>query len=440
MRAEIDNTPPGSWFGLALGLLVISMMTVSPLALIELGFAYDEAGGNALEKIHPATMLAAVLLLAAGAHAGNPIPWLLANATESRSLLPYLAVIVLLIVFSMRVVHLPFTHFFDTFVLPVMIYLLFKDMREERGRNLARLVHLLMMVNAGIGVFEFASGLRLTPIVAGGIVIEDDWRSTALLGHPLANASLTGCYLLLLSLGGGRDLPASLRLVAFLLNAAGMVVFGGRAATVLLIVLLVLLALTRLADILRGGRFSPVSVLKGLILVPVSALIMVVAAEAGFFDRFISRFFDDKGSAETRAEMFELFNHIPFSELLLAPDARQIETLQFHYGLDFGIESFWISFVLSYGLVASLVFFAALLAFSIDVIRRIGAGSPWAFVFFYGVASTSVSLSAKSPLLGIFTLMLLVLLRLPRRATAPAVARVPSRRRRPALRHATRSA
>ncbi len=438
MRTATDNTPPGALFGLALGLLVVLLMTISPLALIELGFAYDEAGGNALEKFHPATLLAAMLVLIAAAHAGNPIPWFLANATESRSLLPYLGVIVLLIVFSVRVVHLPFTPFFDTFVLPVMIYLLFKDMSDGRGHKLALLIHVLMMVNACIGIFEFASGLRLTPMVAGGILIEDDWRSTALLGHPLANASLTGCYLLLLSLGGGRDLPASLRMLAFLVNAAGMIVFGGRAATVLLIVLLAVLAMTRLADILRGRQFSPASVLKGLILVPVSGLIMVAAAEAGFFDRFISRFFDDKGSAETRTEMFELFNHIPFGELLLAPDARQIETLQFHYGLDFGIESFWISFVLSYGLVASLVFFAALLAFSIDVMRRVGAGSPWAFVFFYGVASTSVSLSAKSPLLGVFTLMLLVLLRLPRQAVSSAS--VASRRRRPALRQATRAA
>ena len=181
----------------------------------------------------------------------------------------------------------------------------------------------------------------------------------------------------------------------------------------LLLVLLGLLAAVRLASILRGQSFSPSSVLKALILVPASALVGVVLAEAGFFDKFISRFFDDKGSAETRAEMFELFRHIPFNELLLAPDASQLDTLRAHYGLDFGIESFWVSFALSYGLVASVVFFAALLAFSIDVVRRVRPGSLWVFAFFYGVASTSVSLSAKSPLLGVFTLLVLVLLRRP---------------------------
>ncbi len=419
-RNALETTPASAGFTLALGVLVALLMTISPLALVELGFAYDEAGGNALEKIHPATMLAALLVLVAAAGAGNPIGWALQQVSDSRSLVPYLGVIALLVVFSLRVVHLPFTHFFDTSLLPIFVYVLFKDMRETRGRNLALLLHVLMAFNAGLGLFEFASGLRITPLVAEGQIIEDDWRSTALLGHPLSNASLTGCYLLILSLGGGRDLPSLVRLSVFLLNVAGMVVFGGRAATVLLLVLLVLLAATRLVGILRGGRFSPSSVLKGLVMVPLAALLTVVAAEAGFFDKFISRFFDDKGSAETRAEMFELFNHIPLSELLLAPDSRQIDTLKHHYGLDFGIESFWVSFVLQYGLIASLAYFAVLLAFSIDVIRRVRPGSPWAFVFFYGVASTSVSLSAKSPLLGIFTLMILVLLRESRRtARAP---------------------
>ena len=72
-------------------------------------------------------------------------------------------------------------------------------------------MHALLLLNATIGIVEFASGLRFTPLVAAGVVIEDDWRSTALLGHPLANASLTGAYILMLALGAGRDLPPLLR-------------------------------------------------------------------------------------------------------------------------------------------------------------------------------------------------------------------------------------
>jgi hypothetical protein len=109
--------------------------------------------------------------------------------------------------------------------------------------------------------------------------------------------------------------------------------------------------------------------------------------------------------------MFELFKHIPMSELLLAPDAAQMATLRSLYGLDFGIESFWVSFVLSYGLIPGLVFFAGLLAFCRDVVRSVGPGAAWVMVFFFAVASTSVSLSAKTPLFAVLVLMLMILMR-----------------------------
>ena len=58
--------------------------------------------------------------------------------------------------------------------------------------------------NAALGVFEFLSGYRFTTYTAGEFIITQDWRSTALLGHPLANALTTGGYIIALALGGGR--------------------------------------------------------------------------------------------------------------------------------------------------------------------------------------------------------------------------------------------
>lgn len=411
MRTSDLGAPRGPLFGLLLGVLVVLLMTVSPLALNALGLNYDGTGGSPLEKIHPVTMLAAALVLAAGAASGNPVTWALATATANPSLLPYLGVIALLIVHSLRVVELPFTHFFDTFVLPALLFVLLRRPDEARGRHLAWLLHALMAANAALGIFEFVTGFRLTPLVAGGVLLEDDWRSTALLGHPLSNACLTGSYLLALTLGGGRDLPGALRGGVFLLNAGGMVAFGGRASSVLLLLILAAILAFRIFGIARGDRFSTGAVLKGLLVAPIAGVVVVALAETGFFDQFVERFVDDKGSAETRVEMFELFRHIPLGELLLAPDARQVTTLQHMHGLEFGIESFWVSYVLSYGLIPSLVFFVALGFFSYDVIRNLRRGAVWLFVFFYAVASTSLSLSAKSPLLAVFTLIALVLMR-----------------------------
>ena len=291
-----------------------------------------------------------------------------------------------------------------------------KGKPRKRGIASNQLFHTLMMANAIVGILEFATGFRITPLVASGLVIEDDWRSTALLGHPLANASLTGAYILALALGAARELPRALAVAGFIIASAGMVVFGGRASSVILLVMLAALGLSRAAEFARGKRFTTRAIISALAALPVLSLCLGGLAEAGFFDQFIERFFDDQGSAGTRVEMFELFKHISWGELMLAPDAKQLATLRTIYGLDFGIESFLISFVLSYGVVPGIAFFGGLFLFCRDVVRTIRPGGAWVLVFFFAVASTSVSLSAKTPLFAVLTLMLLVLMR-PNRTT-----------------------
>lgn len=406
--------------GLGLVLVAILLLTISPLALVAFGFSYDDAGGSALEKVHPGTIAAFLVLGLSALYVRNPLTAMINGLANAPGAFLFLILIGLLIVHSIRVVGLPFTFFFDTFLTPVVVFFLYKDLRDERAHRFVMLFHTLMMINAVIGIGEFATGLRLTPIVAEGMVIEDDWRSSALLGHPLANASLTGCYILALALGAARDLPRPLAIGGFIIASAGMVVFGGRASSVFLLVMLLVLGCLRFVKILAGGRFDTRRLVAILLALPIVCLALTGLMEAGFFDRFIDRFLDDQGSASTRVEMFELFKHLTWNDLLLAPDPAQLATLRSLYGLDFGIESFWASFVLSYGLIPGLAFFIGLLAFCRDVVRILRPGATWVMVFFFLVASTSVSLSAKTPLFAVLVLMLMVLLRHPEHAAVDA--------------------
>lgn len=403
--------PDGRLPGLGLALVAVLFVAISPLALVELGLNYDETGGSPFEKIHPATLLSCLVLGFSALYTRNPLTGFLNGLAANPGAFVFLVAIALLIAHSIRVVALPFTFFFDTYLAPVIVFFLFKDMREQRAHRFALLFHTLMMANATIGILEFATGTRLTPLVASGLVIEDDWRSSALLGHPLANASLTGSYILTLALGAARDLPRPLAILGFVISSAGMVVFGGRASSVILLVMLLALALVRASELTQGRQFDKRTVIAALIAIPIISLALLGLIEGGFFDRFIERFFDDQGSASTRVEMFELFRHVSLSELLFGPDAAAISTMKSIYGLDFGIESLWVSFVLSYGLIPGLVFFAAMFLFLRDIVKTLRPGAVWVLVFFFAVASTSVSLSAKTPLFAVLVLMLLVLMR-----------------------------
>ena len=403
------SPPSGILFGTALALIVLLLLTVSPLALTALGWNYGEAGGSALEKMHPATLVAAALLVMSAAMRGNPLSAFINALGAHPGIIVYAAGILLLMAHAVFVAGLPFTVFIDTFVLPAIMFLLLRDVSEERRKHLAWLIHALFVINSLVGLAEFVFGFRLTPLYVEGEVLEAEWRSSALMGHPLGNALLTGCYMIMLAKGGARDLPRLLRPVVFALAAVGMVVFGGRAATAFLLIFLLCIVLWRAILVLRGGRFDTRKLLMGMMALPFIAIAVIVVQQTGFFDQFLSRIVDDDGSAGTRIEMFELFKHIGWYDLLLGPDHGQIATLMAQYGLIYGIESFWIAMMLFHGLIVSIAFFACLFVFCREVVRSAGTGALLVFLYFFAVASTSLSLSAKSPIFGIMVMLAFVL-------------------------------
>lgn len=403
------SLPESPFYGWALAVLTIALFCISFLALAALGWQYGTTGGSPLEKFHPATYIAFALLLIAAALRGNPLTSLV-NALSSQPLISiYLLGILGLTLHAAFVVGLPATGFVDTFVLPAVVYYLVRDISEGRRCNLALVIHAIFAVNSLLGVAEFVMGFRLTPLILEGEELEAEWRSTALMGHPLGNAMQTGGYMILLMIGGARDLPAILRLPAFLLAAAGMIVFGGRAATAFSLIAILYVSFVRIGQVLGGAKFDLRNVLIILVMLPALALVIVVLNDYGFFEQFMGRLVDDEGSASTRIVMFELFKHLSWYEFFFAPDVEHIGALMVTYGLDYGIESFWIAMILLHGLVVALAFFVCLFCFSHEVWRRAGPGGFLLLLYFYAVASASLSLSAKTPMLAIFVMQMLVL-------------------------------
>jgi hypothetical protein len=109
--------------------------------------------------------------------------------------------------------------------------------------------------------------------------------------------------------------------------------------------------------------------------------------------------------------MWNLFDPIPWRDLVLAPDQAVVKTWQRLEGLEFGVESFWVGFALTYGLVMSAVLIAGLAAFVASVARLAGQGAVAVFLFFFAVASTSTSLSSKTTGFAILTALIVLLLR-----------------------------
>ena len=108
--------------------------------------------------------------------------------------------------------------------------------------------------------------------------------------------------------------------------------------------------------------------------------------------------------------MLQLFDSLSWSDILIGPDQEKIQTMQRTEGIEYGLESFFVSFILTYGLVVSLMFFVGLAAFCADVVRASRPRAWTLFLFFFLVASTSVILSAKTCTFGMFVALTLLML------------------------------
>lgn len=404
----ISSTCRDAWIFRITCASIAALFGISSMLLTHWGFNYEMAGGSIIEKMHPGSWLAMIAAAFAMATGG-----LLRTSTTFLArhplLIAYLTTWALLLVYIIFVQKLPFTPIIDTFFLPVVVFFLLDRLSGAERRTIATGMHWFMLINSLLGLAEVLSGWRLTPYVVGGEEIVADWRATALLGHPLANACITGIYALILVTGGGINLTGARRAMALTGATVGMVVFGGRAAMVFLLALSFPFLFLKGLKGFAFGRISFRSAAFGALALLFVPATLAALGSIGAFDKFISRFVEDRGSANTRVVMFELFDELPLRDILLGPHPDVLTTLRVVEGLDYGIESFWIATILMYGLLISLIFFAGLFCYCVELVRITNAGTWMSLLYFFGVASTSVSLSAKSCVFAIFTAMVIVL-------------------------------
>ena len=396
----------------ALTVITVAMLfLVSGLMLQAVGIAYDTAGGALWQKIHPATYVAIAAAVCLALVRFNVIGFIDDVARWHKGTVLFLGLWSLLLVHIAIIVHAPITSIVDTFLLPVALLILLTRISERQASGLAIFIHAAMTANALIALFEFASGARLTPLVAEGVTLAADWRSSALLGHPLQNALITAVYALIMLQGGGRDLPRLLRLAIIGLQLAALVVFGGRVATVMLAGFGGVAVAMQLWRAVRLRRLSSAN--AAIFAAAATALVvgLILLVGGGFFDLFLQRFAQDQGSTDARLAMFDLLERMPFFAFLFGSDPEHVATLQRLEGIEFGIESFWVAFVAFYGIVISIPFFAGLIVFLFDLKRATRPPAGWAIFFFIAVCSTSLSLAGKTTSFAMFAAMLLLLLR-----------------------------
>src|ERR1700724_3918294 len=236
-------------------LAVIATFTISPAMLTNCKIHYLTTGGNFYEKFHPATYFAFLAFCLLLIRNNDPIGEINRMFSEAKLILVYLCCWLALLV-QMLALERPFTVIIDTFLLPVVLCLVIWRLLPAQKKPLVWSLHITILINVVLGYYEYFSGHRLIPLTLGDVVVMGEWRSSALLGHPLTASGLIGAYILALILRPALCPPVIVRLPLIAFCLASLMVFGGRTALVTVMLLIGFFVAMEIFRILRGGRTS----------------------------------------------------------------------------------------------------------------------------------------------------------------------------------------
>ncbi len=395
-------------FGLAIVTFLIAAF-LPPTALILFGLDYATAGGNPLSKVHPATYFAIFGLLALTIAGRGPV--YLRLLKEQKGLLFYFLSWLALQLYTVIFQSTPLSATIDTFFLPGMLFLILATLNNKNNAALASLLDIFMALNSVLAIYELVSGFRLIPVTAasakaGVIFFANDWRPSAFMGHPLTGAVVTGAYFLIV-LSHYRMRSNWYRFALLALSGLALLAYGGRMAlgTTLFCSMCYLAAH---GFILLGREPVRRHVAAALFFGPlVIVLVGIALFEFGFLDKFIQRLNFDNGSAESRSLALELVTNLPMSSLIHGLPQMSTTDITTRYGVATGVESFWLSFMLRYGLIGCVIFFPGLFVFVASLVRQTRPTAWLIILYFFITISTSVSISSKNLSLVFVTIFIL---------------------------------
>jgi len=310
----------------------------------------------------------------------------------------------------MFVLERPFTVIIDTFLLPVVLCLVIWELAPAQRKWLVAAVHVTVLVNVVLGYYEYFSGHRLIPLTMGNIVVLGEWRSAAFLGHPLTASGLIAAYVMAIVLRPALCPPVLLRLPLIAFCLASLMAFGGRTSLVTTLAIIAICGGVEAFRLMGGKRVSHLAAIIAICVFFAAGAIVFAAFDLGTFDKMLTRFSSDKGSTLARYATFTMLSHFDWQELLLGPNPVRASALQTQLGLNYGIENFWVSCVVQFGIIHTVLLTVGLICFFIEVIRR-SDNAVWAILLLIVViAASSVSFSSKNIQLAQFVILISLLL------------------------------
>jgi hypothetical protein len=393
--------PLAGWRSAGWALLVLAVvlyLAISALTLAKLGIPYDLPGGSPLVKLHPGTWVLLLASLLALADNGHPLAVLFRSLRQVPALATYLGCMGFVAVWAVwRNGTSGAAFIVDTLWMPGLAWLVLLQYGPARHRRLLGGMLVLLGLNALIALAEFGVKAPLVPRYALDESLVPDagyFRSSALLGHPLANALVTVSLMpAAMLLHGWR------RWGLLLLLGLSLLAFGSRTALAVMLLVYLSALLAMLALRAARGRYSYLQLTGGLLammLVATAAVAMVWLSGLG--ERIFANLTWDN-SANVRLVALQALQHLDDFDWWIGVPPARIEEIALRLGLDLRfetIENFWVVLLMQFGLVGFVPFLLGLFVAMVHLWRRAAPPMRLALPVYLLVASGANTLASKS--------------------------------------------
>lgn len=219
------------------------------------------------------------------------------------------------------------------------------------------------LVVTGMALVERVTGhiiLGWSDVTYEGVDISTEFRSTSLLGHPLANALFVTIIMNFLLITPIRN---KYKYGLWTLGFVSLLCFNTRSS---IVGCLLMMGLYVARTIVFNRKVSLTTKISTVFLsVIIGGLCYVLVYNYGFGGRLLDMGLFDDSSAQTRVNAWDFINYIKINDLLYGISFDQKELLKLQLGV-FGLENFWIDMTLGYG----LLIFIPYVLLTVKVIRE----------------------------------------------------------------------
>jgi hypothetical protein len=378
----------------AMFFVFISSFILGGYLLENLGIKYVSEGGNPLVKIHISTYILILTFTFFTLRKGFFSP--LKNLKELRGawLISVLSIVVVIIYGLFRFGTSGMAYLVDTMAAPLLAVYLLSQLSNIYKNKLLRLLAYLLFINSLIAILEFMIGSTLLSVEFSNFSY---FRSLALLTHPLNNALITAALAPVLM--RHTRIPY---LIYFTVVIMALFAFGGRGATGMFLLGMFLLLIPKVPSFISNGikisriRFAVIQLLAFV----VSIFTVLVVTFTPIGARILNKLHVDS-SAQARFDVFIILEQLNLAEWLFGASPSIMENIKFYIGIN-TIENYIIGWILSFGLIATILLLIACYSISVKIALRGSSQSKVALFVLLGASVTNNALTTKTPVLIFF--------------------------------------